>query len=100
MKLEIYAILDVKVKAFLPPIFQANNASAIRIFENCIKETGHPFNTNPGDYKLFHIGSFNDIDASITPSDPQEISNGLTVSALIAENSKLTLFPEVNEVKT
>lgn len=60
MKLKIYSIKDTKV-AFMQPFYQANQAVAIRNFNNAVnaKETNN-INQNADDMELWELGEFDD----------------------------------------
>ncbi|AXH74792.1 MAG: nonstructural protein [Microviridae sp.] len=65
MKLQLFSVFDSKAVAFFPMFSCANIAIAQRTISDCLDEVGHPFAKNPGDYTLFHIGSFDDANAII-----------------------------------
>lgn len=74
MKLEIFSVYDTKAHAYLPPFFLHNIEMAKRTFQNCANSTEHTFGTNPEDYCLFHLGSFDDNTGKIkTLSTPQSL---------------------------
>lgn len=53
-----FAIHDSKASAYLPDWNAANAAVAIRLFQQGILTEGSPYYTNPGDYTLFEIGTY------------------------------------------
>lgn len=69
MKINQYAIYDNKLKAFGAPFFQANNAVALREFENAVKAHDSKFGQHPEDYSLFLIGEFDDHTGVVKPLD-------------------------------
>lgn len=73
----IFTIFDQKAEAFLPPFFLPKKAMATRVFANCINDETHQFNKHPDDYTLFCIGTFDDNEASISPTIPQSLGNGV-----------------------
>ena len=83
MNLEIFAVYDQKAQAYLPPFFVPTTGMGQRMFANCIQEEGHPFNLNPSDYTLYHIGSFEDSTAELTPRDRTVLQTGLEVAATL-----------------
>ena len=60
MKLKIYSIKDTKV-GFMQPFYQANQAVAIRAFNNAVnaKEINN-INQNADDMELWELGEFDD----------------------------------------
>lgn len=57
---KVFGVRDCKAEAFLQPFFSIQNGSAIRAFsDECVKP-GSPFNSHPGDYILYELGSFDD----------------------------------------
>ena len=60
MKLKIYSIKDTKI-GFMQPFYQANQAVAIRAFNNAVnsKEINN-INQNLDDMELWELGEFDD----------------------------------------
>lgn len=60
MKLKIYSIKDTKI-GFMQPFYQANQAVAIRAFNNAVnaKESNN-INQNADDMELWELGEFDD----------------------------------------
>jgi len=65
MKLEMFAVYDIKARAYLPPFFLPRREMAARIFGECINSKDHQFGRHPADYTLFHLGTYDDENASI-----------------------------------
>lgn len=76
----IYAVFDVKAKAYLPPFFLPEEGMAIRTFTNCCQDDNHQFGRNPEDFTLFSLGDFNDENGEITVEGPFAIINGLVAT--------------------
>lgn len=68
MKLEVFAIYDVKISAFMRPFFQHSRGEAVRSFTEMVDGKNCPFNArkNGADYVLFHIGSWDDCKGAFT----------------------------------
>lgn len=60
MTLEIYSIFDDKARAFATPFFMANEAMALRAFNDLVADPNTTIARNPSDYKLYHLGQFDD----------------------------------------
>ncbi|WNK14276.1 MAG: nonstructural protein [Microvirus sp.] len=60
MNVEIFAIMDIKVGAYMQPWFSATKASAIRSFENVCKDQSTTLGQYPADFQLFALGKFDD----------------------------------------
>ncbi|AXL15422.1 nonstructural protein [Microviridae sp.] len=56
----VFSIYDSKAEAFLPPFILPKKAMALRTFSDCVNSDSHQFGSNPEDYTLFELGSFND----------------------------------------
>lgn len=69
MKLKVYAVLDNKAMAFLPPFFMVNDQVALRAFNDSARNPDHSFFRNPSDYVLFYIADFDDSSGVIEPLD-------------------------------
>lgn len=57
---KMYLIWDAKTEAFLCPFFQPNDATAKRMFSDCVNDPAHQFSRHPEDYSLHFAGEFND----------------------------------------
>jgi len=67
MKVYVYNIYDEKARAFLRPFFMPTMAAARRAVATIVNgEDDHIFKTNPSDFTLFEIGSYDDNDGLIT----------------------------------
>ena len=100
-KLEVYAVRDQAVGAFLPPIFVRSRGECMRIFSTTVNDAKHDFNRYASDYTLFFLGTYDDsagvfetqppvrvvsaneviVDDPFTPeSQQQDVMHGLTGS--------------------
>jgi hypothetical protein len=70
MILNIYAVRDSAVEAFLQPFFSPTHGAAIRSLTEAANDPKHPFFTGSKYYSLYHIGSFDDSIGQIIPLDP------------------------------
>lgn len=64
MKYNMYSVYDSKVEAYAQPIFMRTHGEAIRSFESACNNEQHEFSKHASDYTLFHIGSYDDSDAT------------------------------------
>jgi len=77
MNHKIFAVHDVKAKAYLPPFFMPQTGMATRIFTECVNSAEHQFGKHPADYTLFQIGEFEDHNATINPMTPKSLGSGV-----------------------
>lgn len=78
MKLEIFTVYDSKAESYLPPFFLPQIAQAKRSFANCCKDKeNHAFGQNPQDYTLFHLGQYDDGNATIENNKIISLGNGI-----------------------
>ena len=61
MKLDAYSILDEKSGTYDRPIFATTHAVAMRAFGDACKDPNHPMAKHPEDYRLYHLGDFNQV---------------------------------------
>lgn len=60
MKFKIYSIKDTKI-GFMQPFYQANQAVAIRAFNNAVNaKEANNINQNADDMELWELGEFDD----------------------------------------
>lgn len=60
MIVKMYSIRDAKAEVYLQPFFAPNNAVALRMVSQLLKDRNTLFATNPEDYSLFYLGDFED----------------------------------------
>lgn len=65
----IFSIFDEKSKLFLPPMFYVNNGEAIRAFTDLVNNKQTFLHTHPEDYKLYYVGTFNDLTCKFQSTD-------------------------------
>lgn len=82
MQIEIYTVFDSAAKAFLQPFFARSKGEAIRSFTDVVNTNDHQFNKHVHDYSLFHIGSYDDGSAIVTPVGPARIVTAIEVLAV------------------
>lgn len=59
MVVEVFAILDSRVGAFLKPLFAMNRQVAMRGFEDVVRDPESEIFRHKVDYTLFYLGKFN-----------------------------------------
>lgn len=90
MKMQVYAIQDLKVGGFANPVTTINDAVMRRMFHTIVTDVGSVVNKYPEDYTVFHIAEFDTETAQFTNNTtPRLIANGMEF---------LQLTPEVNHV--
>jgi hypothetical protein len=60
MILQIFAVKDRQVDAFLQPFFSPTTGSALRSIMEVLNDPQHTFAKHAADYVLHHLGSFDD----------------------------------------
>ncbi len=71
MKMEIVAIYDKAIEAYMRPFFCQSLGQAIRQFTDEVnRKDGSPMGDHPQDYTLFHIGTFHDGNANLNELEP------------------------------
>lgn len=80
MTLYVYAIRD-SLTGYMQPTFEVNDAVAMRNFRSAILNvrSGNLLNSDPQDFNLFKIGSFDSDSAQLVPCDPVPILSGTSV---------------------
>lgn len=67
----LYSVYDRKSKTYATPFTEIADGTAIRAMQDLIANNqNHPFARYPEDFELVRVGSFNEIDGSIS-EDPQ-----------------------------
>lgn len=66
-KFIMFAVYDHAVEAYARPFIARSEGEALRNFTDERWNPQTPLYTHPGDYSLFQIGTYNDIDANLEP---------------------------------
>lgn len=77
MILKIFTTYDSKAKAFMAPFYMHEEGMATRIFQQAVTDETHQFGKAPQDYTLFHVGQFDDSNATFTTQAPISLGNGV-----------------------
>lgn len=70
MKLLAFCIFDTKSQAYTQPFFNHTIPEAVRTFTDAVNHPESVFYRHPEDYLLFHVGSFDDAQASLETINP------------------------------
>lgn len=65
----IYAIKDAK-STFLPCTVDVNDATAVRNFENAVRQPGSLLASHPNDFALFKVGEYDNVSGHVSPLIP------------------------------
>lgn len=83
--MNIYSIRDDKAEMFSNPMYQRNNAVAIRTFEQACQDPESQFRANPEDYSLWHVGEWHAETGIITPLEsPTRLISALELLSQMA----------------
>jgi len=89
---KIFAIYDEKSEAYLQPFFLDTIGQAIRAVVDTLNDPDHNFARHPSDYTLFHLGEFDNADATLTVNK--------TCLGNLVEFKKTKLEDQINEQET
>lgn len=77
MKLNVYAIYDTAVGAYMRPFFLTADGQARRMFGDMANDENHEIGKHPEHYHLVRIGVFDDQDASWAQERAETLMTGL-----------------------
>lgn len=80
MKLNMYAIRDVKSTWLIPSVEQ-NDQVAIRNFRHACLAAESVLHTHPDDFVLYRIGSYDNLIGAVVSEEPVRLVSGLEVLA-------------------
>lgn len=65
----MFAVRDVCVDCFLIPMFFQNRAACVRALGDAVNKPGtdNQFNQHPEHFQLYHVATYDDETATITP---------------------------------
>ena len=64
---QVFAVQDVKVSVFYPPVALLNENDARRMLCDAVNNSETIMNKHPKDFRLFKIGEFNDNSGVLSP---------------------------------
>lgn len=73
MVLQVYSVFDIKAGNYATPFFMLRDQMAIRAISDATNNPKSTLNLHPGDYSLFHIGSYDDSSAELVSFKPKQI---------------------------
>lgn len=77
MKLEAFAVRDEKAVGFAHPFFVMARGQAVRMFGDWCQDKNTPLGKHPEDYRLYHVGSFDDESGQfVNQPIPEAVSHG------------------------
>lgn len=72
----LYAVQDVKVSVFYPPISLINDGEATRMLKDIVDNPESPISKHSDDFRLFRLGTFDDNSGVLSPlAQPEFIIN-------------------------
>lgn len=75
MKFKLFCVFDAKIGAYNRPFAARTNGEAIRMFQSSVKQEASGMKGFEGDYSLFEVGSFDDMNAGFDcPPSPVQIA--------------------------
>lgn len=80
---QIYTIHDITAELYTQPFYGISDAVAIRSAQNLVHNPGTTFYDNPEDFRLYHIGQYNDETATIEQGSPRLV---VRLSDLLIKN--------------
>jgi len=73
MRMQVFAVFDRAVGAFLPPFFSRARGEAIRSFTEACNDDKHSFNKHSADFQLMFLGEFDDASGQFETADPSRL---------------------------
>lgn len=78
MKLKVFSIFDEKAQTFSRPMLMVHKGEAIRAFQDVVADKSSMIAKHPDDYKLYCLGSFDDVSGKMEALDIPEFMNNAT----------------------
>lgn len=81
MILQVLTVRDSAVEAYGQPFYSVSVGGAVRGFTDEINraDAGNNMAKHPDDFELYHLGTFDDVDASFNLNAPRLVSRGKDV---------------------
>lgn len=91
MILQVFAVYDKAVQAYLQPFYVRSKGEAVRSFTEACNDVNKPFFKHASDYYLVHLGEFNDAAGVFTTGEPVRV---ISASECIVDE----VFPPEKEI--
>lgn len=88
MKLQVCAIKDRALNAFMQPFFAQTTGAAIRAFQDGVNDGTTPMNKHPDDYDLWWLAEWDDQTGMFVanPDDRSELPQQLALGKNLVQN--------------
>lgn len=70
MRLQVYSVLDLAVRAYLNPFMARTRGEAIRNFAAAVNGGQNDFKRNAADYTLYYLGDYEDTEGVYYMAQP------------------------------
>jgi len=78
MVYQVFSVRDSKGELFAAPFCMSNVALAIRKVSEFVNNPGSELSKYPGDFTLYHIGTFDEVSGVLTALSPVKLINVLS----------------------
>lgn len=92
MKLQVFAVYDKAIGAFMSPFYCRSRGEALRSFTEACNDEKHNFFRHSADFSLMYLGEFDDSSAMFDCTDPSRVISAIEC---LAENP----FTEENRLR-
>lgn len=72
-RLQVFSIFDLAAQSFMPPFFMPTVGMAVRAFGDDVVRPETHFARHPGDFVLYHLGGFDDLNGKFNLFDDKLI---------------------------
>lgn len=73
--LNVYAVRDLRMGAYLKPVFLQNDSVLTRALQDALKDENSLFSWHPEDYQVFRLGAYDDGDGTLDVHAPEHMFN-------------------------
>lgn len=82
MQTQLYTVYDSKAKAYSHPFHAPNDAVALRMFGEVANDPSTQISKYPEDFVLYHLGRFDDQDASFEINNIRAVTTALAIKVM------------------
>lgn len=81
MKMNVYAVFDKAVSAYMRPFFMQSDGQALRSFKDEALNADSPIGQHPEDYTLFRLASWDDNTGDFEVSESRRLARAHELAA-------------------
>lgn len=90
MKVQVYAVADSGIQAYMPPFYARARGEALRAFTQLVNNRDTNVNKYPHQFELVYLGEFDDVTGLFECKEPEHVVDAVGVFEPFTPETELT----------